>query len=386
MITAAHSKLGASSYERYKNCPGSIRESEGIEKTESEYAKDGSFAHGVAEKMLKGERMRVGKTVTVAINGVDETRVLDEETLEAVTVYVDFVMNYNKPEWLHFIERKFDLTKYHPGLFGTADAVLYHPATKKLIVVDYKHGQGVAVEIEKEDRPNPQLMFYGLGALHDLNLPVREVELAIIQPRCYHVDGPIRSKRVLPMELLDFSFELIDDAKATEAPDAPLKSGYHCKFCPAAHKCPELKAKAMVMVKSPFSELAPPEAGRLGEMLDQLPAIEGFVKAVREFAYREAINGRLPSGYKLVDKRANRRWSDEEKAHTTIYRKTKLKHSDLFTEKIKSPAQVEKLLERKEFAMLSDLIVSESSGQTLVHDTDKRKEVITGGSPFDVLT
>ena len=54
--------------------------------------------------------------------------------------------------------------------------------------------------------------------------------------------------------------ELIDYAKATEDPHAPLVPGDHCRFCPAggAGICPALKDKANAVAAQVFAPGLPP--------------------------------------------------------------------------------------------------------------------------------
>lgn len=354
-----HSKIGASSYDRWGKslggCPGSVRESLNVEKTTSEYAEEGTRAHELAYAILNG-----------GVYGDND------EMNAAVEVYVDYVgkLHCDYPNAWRRFEQKFDLTKYYPGLYGTADCVFYIEASKRLIVVDYKHGAGVPVE----PRENPQLMYYGLGAMHALGLPVSSVELVIVQPRCHHHEGPIRTWKTDSWRLLDFVADLIDDAKATEDPSAPLIPGDHCRWCPAKPKCPALRAKALALAEQTFSPLTAYSPDRLSETLGMLNAMETWIKGVREFAYREAEQGRPPPGWKLVDKRANRKWRDDIN-EDNLARNLGLKQPEIYDTKLKSPAQVEKMLSPAGKAVFDQFITKESSGKTLVPDTDKRSSV-----------
>lgn len=47
------------------------------------------------------------------------------------------------------------------------------------------------------------------------------------------------------------------------------------------------------------------------------------------------------------------------------------------TPSIKSPAQIEKLLDKNQKKKLEDLVVAESSGATLVPESDKRPSIRT---------
>ena len=151
MRVNAHSELGASQYERWKECPGSVKLCRGIEKASSEHAERGTRAHEkAAEMLIKGELW-------------DSSF----EDMESIKVYLDHVesLRAQKPDF-EAIEQRFHLDKLHPKLFGTADYVCYFKATKNLHVVDYKNGSGVGVEVSGEEGGNVQLLYYGGGGAH----------------------------------------------------------------------------------------------------------------------------------------------------------------------------------------------------------------------------
>lgn len=355
----AHSTLGASSYSRWKACPGSVKLSEGAASRSSVYADEGTRAHDLAEKILNGKP--IGEA--------------DLEMLAAVRVYTDFVDRLTKPGMVRKIEQKFDLTKYHPKLFGTADAVLYEKG--HLVVVDYKHGQGIAVDVkDAHGVPNVQLMYYAVGALHVLAVPIQSIEIVIVQPRCFHADGPIRSLNVTPYQALEFIADLIADAKATESPDAPLNPGSHCRWCPAQPTCPEIRKKALALAQLEFSPSLSYDPAKLAEALAFLPMLEGFSKSVREFAYREAEMGRPPPGYKLVDKRAMRKWLPN--AEKLLGLRFNLATHQTHDVKLKSPAQIEKILPANLRGQLDAMTIKESSGKTLVPTLDSRDSIQAG--------
>jgi hypothetical protein len=355
----AHSKLGASSMYRWSACPGSVRLCEGIESRTSAYAEEGTRAHELAEEILRK-------------GFLTDTSGISQEMLDAVQIYVDYCKGliWSGEEKISEFEAKLSLDAIHPGLFGTADFIWYGEMTKMLEVVDYKHGAGIPVEIFEDGKPNSQLMYYGLGAmLKYASEEIHRVKITIVQPRCNHPAGPIRSHEFDAIEMIDFISELTDAAKRTEDINAPLNPGEHCRFCPAAaQKCPAIQSKAVALAKETFSSELSYNPEKLSETLDMLPVLEAWCKNVREFAYAEAQHGRTPPRYKLVEKRATRRWKFDD--HTTAESLGNLEA--LWEKKLKSPAQIEKIVGKEE---VRDLVISESSGLVLAHESDKRPEI-----------
>lgn len=378
-----HSRTGASSMYRWSVCPGSVKLSEGIHAPESTYAEEGSDAHTLAAYCLV-RNVEPGECVGQRV--AYEGRIIDvtADMAEAVAVYVDHCREDSKPGDVDYTEHQFDLSAVHPGCFGTCDRVTWRPRESLLIVRDYKHGAGIPVypvTFDKEGKPrvNPQLAYYGLGALLTLNLPARIVRLEVVQPRCETPDGnPVKHYDIDAIDLVDFRTDLKNYALATEAPDAPLVPGDHCRFCPAAAMaCPAIKKKAQEVARMEFSSapLAPkydPQQLRLA--LDSIPVMEAWIKNVREFAYAEAEAGRTPPGYKLVAKRATRKWIDEDDASGDL-RNALGVHVDIYKPReLLSPAQIEKIKGVKK-GQFDHLTAKESSGHTLAPLDDDRPAV-----------
>lgn len=356
-LTPAHSKIGASSMYRWSKCPGSVRLSKDVNSVSSKYAEEGTKAHELAADIL--------------LHGTHFSSA-DPEMLSAVQVYVDFVIKHHDETSKLYVEHRFDLSSLYPGLFGTADAVIYQSSNKNLMVVDYKHGQGLAVEVEK----NSQLMYYGLGALLSFGFPCETVELVVVQPRCPHPDGPIRRWKINSVELIDFAADLVAFAKATEGLNAPLVPGDHCHFCPAAGFCPEIHKKAISLAQEEFRTDLSYDPQKLSEVLSWVPALKSWCNTVTEFAYNEANAGRVPPGFKLVEKRATRKWISEESASEFLIN-AGLSTEAIYEMSLVSPAMAEKLLDAANKKKMAEVVVSVSSGTTLVPDTDKRQPAKT---------
>jgi hypothetical protein len=359
------------------------------------YANEGSAAHALAERCLPGLKSAepfLGRWI--AVNGTilpegeqppaaergNTWFLIDEDMVEAVNTYIDFYHATVEPGDEVEIEQRVHLDQFHPDLFGTADLVIYKPKSKKLIVADYKHGRGVAVEA----KDNVQGLYYAAGAaIRGHNRGIASVEVVIVQPRCPHKDGPVRRWSTTSMDLLDWVADLVDAAKRTEDPAAPLSAGDHCKFCPAAGICPEFKNAAMAAARADFAEggavvLTPPQRYSpdvLAETLKNLDVVEDWCKAMRKFAHDEALAGRVAPGFKLVNTRATRKWRSVDEA-VGLFQVMELDQSEYMTEpEVKSVAQVEKALGKKGFKPFEGLVEKKSSGVVLAPLDDPREAV-----------
>jgi len=356
-MTTAHSKIGASSMDRWSQCPGSVRLSEGIVSISSAYAEEGTLAHSLAADWL--------------VNGT-KPNFVDNDMHDAVKVYVDYI----QPKQVHakaFIEHKFNLSKVHEGCFGTADCVLWYEQAKHLEVIDYKHGQGVFVPVQD----NPQLKYYGLGALLDLGLPAETIQLTVVQPRYDCQDGPIRSVQMGVLDMLDFMADLKRYAMATENPNAPLVPGEHCRWCPAAKTCPELQQQATDVAKLEFRDpmLGTYDGPALKKALDTREIVKAWLKTVDEFAYDVLEKGGEIPGYKLVEKRPTRQWRDEAAAINMLKAAGHPDDAIYEPKALKSPAQIEKSLGKQGAKVVAEFIESKSSGHTVVEASDTRPAV-----------
>lgn len=346
--------------DRVVACPGSVPMSAGLESKSSVHAAEGTFAHGVGEQILKGQKPTV-----------------DPEMLHHVLIYTDYVRSLLGPGTALYVEKRVHVTK---DVYGTADAIVWDPIDSTLYVNDLKYGVGVGVEVSD----NLQLQTYALGAVLSTGHRPKSVVCTIIQPRYSHPDGPIRSKEYDIVDVLEFHSRLLDaiervrDAEDTFGvmPDEEWQATFlngtekGCRWCLAAPNCPAMKRKASELASRVFSPLVAYDENELAHTLRNLPVLEGWIKNVREFAYQEAEAGRVPPGFKLVPKRASRKWRVEDEVATYLT----AQGIDPWDKKLITITEAEKALGKKG-ALPDTLTVKESSGHTLVPDTDKREAV-----------
>lgn len=388
------------------HCPGSVQMADVLPNSgdASPYAAEGTAAHDLAEMCLNARcdaHQRVGQSLS---GGYSVT----VEMAEHVQLYLDTCREAVKALPQFWIECRFDLAPLHPpvDMFGTADFVAYNAATRKLRVIDFKYGQGVIVE----PKGNPQLMYYALGAalvvaggkLVKARSMIDEIELTIVQPRAPHPDGPVRSFTITFQELANFAVELIAAANATTKPNAPRIPGKQCRWCPASGICPEQREEALNVAQSDFAVIlhepaafVPPAPATIpldefATMLVQLHVLEDWAAAMRQHAAARLERGEEVPGYKLVEKRAVRQWTDPQEVIETM-RAAGWDENEIFAPRVlKSVAQIEKLAGGKAaFAEwpVAALVKKESSGLRLAPESDPSPAVVlTMGQEFPLLT
>lgn len=409
MPPTLHARLGASSSKRWINCPGSIALSEGLEDTGSFYAWEGTAAHELGERCLNNDTLPhqyIGEEIEVVIkveeDGTEITTLImvTEEMAEAVDVFVEYVRECIEAagsDAIVHIERQGSLEKLNPPggvpMFGTADVVIWNPVTKHLMVIDYKHGRGVVVEVED----NSQVRYYALIAAVAEGVVPDTVEVTIVQPRAHHEDGVVRTDAFDREELIAFKHKLFEAAERTLDPDAPLKVGSWCKFCPAHAICPEQKAHALELAQvefdiQPAEEISFPAketltVEELAVILQRAPYVMDWLREVESHALSIAEQGGHIPGYKLVRKRTNRRWTDEERAENYMARKG-LKKYERNKVKLISPNQAEKALKARgeDPSYLEKYWDKPEGGPKLVPSDDARPEIPSSvEDDFDLL-
>jgi hypothetical protein len=382
-----HAELGASTSFRWMACPGSVRLSRGRPNLETEYSRTGTTAHNVAAMALT-RHVHPDMWLDLEVEGVK----VDEAMVEAVGIYVNYCREIIERvgEGNYWIEKKISLEALNPPgkMFGTSDFIGYDSKECLLDVVDYKNGWTV---VEVAD--NPQLRYYGIGAALTIaeDWPIDKVRLTIVQPNAPHPDGVIRSEMLDYLDLLAFGGELLRAAQKTTDPNAPLVPGPQCRFCPANAVCPAQREHVQALAQVAFEAMpldVPPAPEALPtemfvHILEQFPTLEHWMKAFYVERDRRFLAGELP-GFKAVAKRANRRWVDESRVEKWLWDDKGMRPEEVYTQKLKSPAQIEKLVGKKNLP--EEFTKKESTGYIIVKDSDPRSAItLHAGDAFAAL-
>jgi hypothetical protein len=341
----------------------------------SEAAEEGTLAHSLGELIILNTLgLMTKKAYASKPKEIKADKFYNETMQQHCEDYAAFVVErYNEAlsrnsDAQIVLEKKIDLTKYLPEGFGTGDVVIV--SDDLLEIIDLKYGKGVPVSSEK----NKQLMLYGLGVLesYDFLYDIKEVRLTIFQPRIDNTS----SWSIDAAELHTWGEEfVIPTAKAAFEGTGEFVVGDHCRFCKAKAQCRALADYNLELAKYEF------KAGNLltdEEVSDILKRADFFTKwisAVEDFALLEAVNNdKHWPGFKLVEGRSNRQYSDESKV-ASVYSGQGLSEEDYYNRKLKGITDMEKKLGKKTFdELVGPLLIKPAGKPTLVPETDKRPE------------
>lgn len=355
----AHALLSASSAHRWLECPASAVAAEAYPQTDTEFTREGTLAHEVAEIIASGDQVDLEST----------TEDINKEMVDCAEGYRDYIQEHTKSDSTHvLLERKVDFSPWVPDGFGTCDCIILQDDT--MTVIDYKYGVGVPVSAVD----NPQLKLYALGALNDYGFAfdVTKVELHIYQPRINNVSVD----KMTVEELLAWAEQTVKPtAKKAAQGKGGYKAGTHCRFCPHAGKCRKLSSYCTEFVETHDLRVGVPKLApfEVAEVLAMEPMISLWLKKVKEQALTTLLDGGEVPGYKVVEgKLGNRKWTDEMQVAEAL-KAAGYSQEDITETKLLSPAAMDKAIGKKKAAELLTEFIDRSPGApTIAPETDKR--------------
>ena len=376
-MSIAHAKLSASGSERWMKCTGSVKAEEGFPDRSSIFAEEGTAAHELAELCLKNEHN--AQDYLGMVLPENDAFIVTQDMADYVQQYIDYVRSIGGTQ---FYEIRVDFSEWvHEG-FGTSDAIAIKDGV--MHVMDLKYGKGIKVYAND----NSQARLYALGAYNMFEgiADIKEVVAHIIQPRLDHID---ESDPISVEELLKFGEYARIKAEEALSPNAPRVAGEkQCQFCKAKATCPEQKRLVEQTMLAQFDQLDEAPLvdkltdDQLRQALDNKKLIVSWLDAVETRVMDKLTSGEGFTGYKLVEGRSLREWTDEQVAEATL---KDLLGEEAFSKKLISVTQAEKVLGKAKAGLLNELVSKPAGKPTLAPESDKRPAINVTADSFDAM-
>lgn len=375
MTDKNHALLSASASHKWLNCTPSAKLEEMYEEVESDYAKEGTLAHELAELKLKKDYKKLStRTYNASLKKLKEDPMYNEEmdnyTDYYKTIIDELMMSSNEETFLE-IEKMIDYGNWAKEGFGTADCLLIYKDV--LHIVDLKYGKGVPVSAEK----NPQLMLYALGALDTYGLiyPLDVVQLTIVQPRLDNIS----SYTISVEDLKKWGNEIVKpQAGLAFEGSGEFKQGEWCRFCKAKGDCRE---RAVVNLES-ISKAKKPvlNNAEISCALTLTTDVVDWIKDLKETALKKILAGEEIPGYKAVEGKSNRTITDIDALFKVLI-DDGTEEALLYERKPLTLTALEKLVGKTKFNELAKNYIDKPKGApTLAKEMDKREKYVNGST------
>lgn len=399
-MTTTHKALSPSKAHRWRKCPGSVREEAAYpEERSGAAAIDGTHTHTLLAQCIDMAFMPASGFVGLTLSDHDGEFVVDADRAERVQFALDYVLSRGD-QVVSEEQLSPAVLLGRDDLGGTIDVQII--GDDWIEVADYKDGMAPVT------LPNDQLEQYVWCVLAKFSAEERKrfkrVIMTIIQPKL-RLKGStgIVSHEMTIEEFMPGGQKLIDDAKATEDPNAPLVAGDHCTYC--RHKACTARTTTALAASgisfSAISDVTQQAAGKdantmsdqqLREIIEAAPLIRQTLEAAEAEAKRRMEAGTVIEGLKLVRGRGSRGWLLPDADMEARLKKFGLPKDVIWQTKLISVAQAEKarwkkrdgtevqLSEKQLKLMQSEYVTKTEGALTVASVADDRPAVVVSAA------
>ncbi len=378
-----HATLSASAAHRWMKCTAAPRFEEQFPDEGSDYAAEGTLAHEFCElKVQKKFQQLNARTYNARLKKLKADPLYNEEMEKTSDAYIEHLtekaMTYNSAPSVT-AEVRVDFSEYVPEGFGTCDCIMIGGDT--LDITDYKHGKGVVVAAAE----NPQMRLYALGALKRYapvyGDTIKRVRMTIFQPRA---QAEPAVEEITREELLAWGESIKPIAQKAFMGLGEFAPGDHCRFCKGRAVCAARAAvfSAVEEFKGcvPNPKAAPTDAAAgntltdaaIAELLTRGADLVKFYEDMQEYALKHILAGGAIPGFKVVEGRSVRVFSDADAAISAVIG-AGYDEAVVYERKAKSLAELEKMIGKADFEKVCGAYVIKPPGKpTLAPESDKR--------------
>lgn len=372
-----HAYLSASASHRWLACPPSAKLCANILDQASEYAQQGTDCHELCAYLVE---KALGRDV---INPTENLTYYDAEMQNCAEEYRNYVLEQieaskefcKDPQVM--IEQRLDFSRWVENGFGTGDCVIV--ADEVLQIIDYKHGLGILVSAgDDEHGGNSQMMCYALGALEVFGdiYDINQIKMTIFQPRRDNISTYTISKE----DLLKWADEVLaPTAQLAYVGKGEFNAGDHCTFCKVKATCRKRAEYNLELAKYDFEMPATLDDTEIAAILEKVDEMISWGNDIKDYALQQAQSGVHFEGWKIVEGRSNRKYTDENAVADTV----KDAGFDPYEKKLLGITAMSTLLGKKKFEeLLGGLIYKPPGKPTLVPESDKRPAMNTAKDDF----
>lgn len=380
---AKHAILSASSSHQWLSCTPSIELEKGFENKTSEAAEEGTLAHELGELSLRLQLEEITKKkFNSEFKKIEANKLYTKDMPDYVEIYTDTCMEKvaeakaTTPDAIAIVEQKLDFSEWVPDGFGTGDFVIIADGTME--ICDLKYGTGTPVSAIG----NSQMRLYALGAITEFSFlyDIENVKMTIIQPRL----DSISTDEMTVEDLIKWADEVVRPrAELAIKGEGELCVGDHCKFCNAKPVCRAQEEHNMELAKYEFADSLILSPFEIADVLGRVDSLVSWATKVKEYALEQALKGIEYPGFKVVEGRSNRKWTNE-KAIGDILLEQGFLENIIYTKKLTGITNMETAIGKKEVVrLLGDYIEKPPGKPTLAPESDKRPVFNSAKADFE---
>ncbi len=368
-----HAKLSASGSHRWLKCTPSVMLEKDFTESFSDYAAEGTLAHELGEiSLLRNLNQMSEAQFKKRLKSIMKNSFWATDMTDYVDIYVSTCMEKVSEtkkidELAEFkVEQRLDFSEWVPEGFGTGDFVIV--ANGRVEICDLKYGKGVPVSAKN----NSQMMLYALGAISEFDFiyEIDTVKMTIIQPRL----DSISEWEISKADLIKWAEEFVKPrAKMAMKGEGELNAGEHCTFCKARAVCRARAEKNLELAKYEFRDSNLLSNEEVADVLARIDELVRWTTDVKEYALEEALNGVSYPGFKLVEGKSNRKYTDTNKIIELLTTNGYTEDKIFKPKELLGLTAMEKVVGKKKLTEIIGNYIEKPLGKpTLVPETDKR--------------
>ena len=158
--------------------------------------------------------------------------------------------------------------------------------------------------------------------------------------------------------------------------------GEHCRFCKVKATCRKRAEYSLELAQYEFVEVPTLDEIEIAAILPRIDTLVSWADDVKDYALKQALAGVHYPGWKLVEGRSNRKYTDEAAVAGAV----SSAGYDPYEKKLLGITAMQKQLGKKVFEqLLSGLVIKPQGKPVLAPDSDSRPEFNAAKNDFNFM-